>query len=150
MLITAKPKNSFNSLCSVLERNGIDYEICSSDCVICSVCSRDRDIRMIFSIDSSKMLITLWSSLYRNVPYEKTTDAALALCMINHSIPDGELCFDIGEHLIYYKLTSSFYNSGISDSVFEYMLSAGANTIEKYRPAIKNLICSELRDIFPE
>lgn len=150
MLTAAGTKNSFSSLCSILERNSIDYEICSNDCVKCSVYSRDRDICMIFSIDSSKMLITLWSALYRNVPYDKTTDAALALCMINHSIPDGELCFDISEHLIYYKLTSSFYNSGISDSAFEYMLSSAANTIEKYRPAIKNLLCSELKGIFSE
>ena len=97
-------------------------------------------MQLFFSIDASKMLVTLYSPLFRHVPSECTTDAALALCMVNNRLPDGELCFDINDRLIYFKMTASFYNAGLSESVFEYMLSVAADTIDAYRHGLEKLM----------
>lgn len=140
---TADSKQAYLSLYSVLERNDIDYELTKSRSVRCSVSGRDRDIQLYFSIDASKMLVTLYSTICRRVPQQRTTDAALALCMINNTLTDGELCFDINDRLIYFKMTSSFYNAGLNSSVYEYMLSVAADTIDSYRTALERLMKTE-------
>lgn len=128
------------TLCRVLKRNEIDYSLSDNNCVRCSINVRDSEISFVFSVDPSKMLVTLYSRMLSNVPREMSTDAALAICMINHSLSDGAICFDIHEGMIYFKMTSSFYDSGLNDSVCEYMLSVAADTVENYRPSLSRLL----------
>ena len=85
----------YNILCGVLERNGILYEVKSDHSVACIVCAGGGDIRMTFSVDTSKMLVTLFAPVITGVPAETATDMALAVCMINDRIPEGAFCFDV-------------------------------------------------------
>ena len=139
-ITAAKSRQAILTLCRVLKRNGIDYSLSAGNCVRCSINVHESEISFIFSVDPSKMLVTLYSRMFSSVPRERSTDAALAICMINHSLPDGTICFDVRDGMIYYKMTSSFYDSGLSDSIIEYMLSAAADTVESYRPSLTRLL----------
>lgn len=139
-MTAARSEQAYTALCSVLERNDIDYEKIQDRNIRCNINGIESDIQLVFSINPSKMLVTLYSPIFKDVPAERATDTALATCIINHSLTDGAMCFDIKENFIYFKMTSSFYESGLNSSIFEYMLSASAEAIEKYREKIKKLI----------
>ncbi len=139
-MTAARSEQAYTALCSVLERNDIDYQKVKGKNIRCSISGTEKDIQLIFTIDESKMLVTLYSPVFRDVPPYRATDIALAICMINHSLTDGMLCFDIKEGFVYFKMTSSFYESGLNSSIFEYMLFVSAEIIEKYSPKIKKLI----------
>ena len=138
----------YNILCGVLERNGILYEVKSDHSVACIVCAGGGDIRMTFSVDTTKMLVTLIAPVITGVPAETATDMALAVCMINDRIPEGAFCFDVTAGIVYFRLTQSYYNRGQTEFIFEYMLSSAAGMIEKYRPGLRRL--SDKKAFFTE
>ena len=59
--------------------------------------------------------------------------------MINDSLSDGHFCFDRSGTSLYFKITASFYNSFTDESVFEYLLSAAAESTEEYYSKIKGI-----------
>ena len=140
---TARSGAACSILCAVLERNEIRYEIKDNKDIACFVNGGEGDISLLFRIDSSKMLVTLYSPLGEPVPFFCAGDVSLAVCMINNSLSDGTFCYDISDRLIYFRMTSSFYNSGANPFMFEYMLCAAAEAVDKYRPVLKKLmLCS--------
>lgn len=127
-------------LCQVLEKNDIRYELTNKFCISCTVTDTAGDINMIFHINPSKMLITLYSPVLSPIPPELAEDISLALCLINHSLTDGAFCIDMSAGMVYFKMTASYYNSDPEDFIFEYMLSAAADAVDEYRPKIEKLI----------
>ena len=141
MQITASHTASACSvLCSALERNDIYYEVKSDISVTCVVCAGREDIPMTFTVDTSKMLVTLFAPVTHGVSADIATDMAFAACMINDSISEGAFCFDVTGGLVYYRMTQSYYNCGQTEFLYEYMLSSAASLIEEYRPRLKKLL----------
>ncbi len=142
MTITGtKAWQSYTALCKMLEHNDIDYEKDDKNlCAKCTVAGKDTDMNFLFTVDASKMLITLYSIVPIQVEKENAGNLALALCVINNSLSDGAFSLDTNNMLIYYKMTSSFYNSKVNPSIYEYMLSEAADVIDDYFIKIKNLM----------
>lgn len=137
---TTKSWKNYLTLCRTLERNEIEFEKEDKELSVkCSIIGKDIRQSYGFSIDASKMLITLYSPLPVTVEGEQMADMALAVCMINHGLKDGSFCLDVSEGLLYFKMTSSFYETKISDTLFEYMLSAAADAIDEYYPKFRKL-----------
>ena len=137
--ITQKAQD-FSVLCRVLERNDIFYERNGPGAVTCRVSGQDGDISITFSVNASKMLVTALAPVCVSVLPCMTTDAALAVCIINNKLPDGGFCFDVSGGMIFYRLSQSYYNSGQTEFLFEYMLSCAAEAVDKYRPGLKRLM----------
>lgn len=127
-------------LCDVLTRNDIHFERMSLHCVRCTVSTADKDTHLIFRIHPSKMLVTLYSPIGSFPSPQEIPDLTLALCMMNHSLPDGAFCLDLTTQLVYFKMTSSYYNNTPDSFLFEYLLSAAADAIEEFRPKIEALL----------
>ncbi len=142
MTITGtKAWQSYTALCKMLEKNDIDFEKDDKDLYVkCNVSGKDVELNFVFTVDASKMLITLYSIIPVQVDKDKAADIALALCVINNTLSDGAFSLDTNNLLVYYKMTSSFYNSKVNSSVYEYMLSEAANTMDDYFIKIKKLI----------
>ncbi len=139
-ITTTKSWKNYMTLCRTLERNYIEYKREDENlCVRCSVGGKDIELSFWFTINPSKMLITLYSPLPIELKRDKTSDMALAICMINSTLEDGSFYIDFKDELIYYKMTSSFYETQINDTIFEYMLSASADIIDEYYPKLKKL-----------
>ncbi len=138
-----KAWQSYTALCKMLDKNDISYEKDDENlCAKCTVSGKDTDMNFLFTVDASKMLITLYSLLPIQVDEDKAADVALALCVVNNSLSDGAFSLDTANLLVYYKMTSSFYNSKSNPSVYEYMLSVAADVIDDYFIRLKNLITS--------
>lgn len=149
MTITGtKAWQSYTALCRMLEHNDIDYEKDDKNlCAKCTVAGKDTDMNFLFTVDASKMLITLYSIVPIQVERDNAANIALALCVINNNLSDGAFSLDTGNMLIYYRMTSSFYNSKVNPSIYEYMLSEAADVIDDYFIKIKNLISrSDMQD----
>lgn len=143
-ITTTKSWKNYITLCNVLDRNDIEYERDDKDmCVKCTVSGEETELNFLFAIDPSKMLITVFSPISVKLPKEKIADMALAVCMINHNLADGSFCIDIKDGFLYYKITSSFYESNLNETVFEYMLSAAANTVDEYYPKLSRIAASQ-------
>ena len=142
MTLTGKKSlKVYQTLCSVLKRNDIIYE-CDEDnlCVKCSISGQEKDFRIIFVIEPSKMLISLYVPIEINSALKNVSELAFALCVINDTLSDGHFCFDRKNIGVYFKMTSSFYNSFLSESIFEYMLSVAAEKTDEYYLKINELV----------
>ena len=141
ILSGTKSMKVYQTLCSVLKRNDIAYE-CDEEnlCVKCSISGKVKDFRMIFVIEPSKMLISLYVPIEINSGLRNVSELAFALCVINDTLSDGHFCFDRKNIGVYFKMTSSFYNSLLSESIFEYMLSVAAEKTDEYYLKINELV----------
>ncbi|HCA55624.1 MAG: YbjN domain-containing protein [Acutalibacteraceae bacterium] len=137
--ITSRSATFYTMLCHVLEHNDIPYERIDDWCVTCLVSGREGDIRLNFTVDDSKMLVTLYAPTVRHIPQERLPDLSLAVCMLNHQLSDGAFCLDMVNGLLYFKLTVSFYNSEPSEDIYTYMLSIAADTVDRYRHRLRTL-----------
>ena len=143
-MTSTKSWQSYETLCSAMERNDIHYERDDDNlCVKCSVSGEDIQINFAFVINPSKMLITLYSPIPVKVRKEKSADIAIAVCMINTSLTDGGFCFDTSDGSVFFKMTSSFCDTNVTEELFEYMLSVAADTIDDYFRKIKHIALSE-------
>ncbi len=141
MALTAvKSANAYKALCRVLERNEIIHECDEKNwCVKCSVSGNETDFQFAFVIEPSKMLIKLYVFLDIDLSQASISELSFALCVINDSLSDGHFCFDRSGTSLYFKITASFYNSFTDESVFEYLLSAAAESTEEYYSKIKGI-----------
>ena len=97
----------YQTLCSVLKRNDIIYECDENNlCVRCSISGKEKDFRMIFVIEPSKMLISLYVPIEIDSGLRNVSDLAFALCVINDTLSDGHFCFDRRNTGVYFKMTS--------------------------------------------
>lgn len=143
-MTSTKSWQSYETLCGVMERNDIYYEKDDQHlCVKCSVSGQDIQLNFAFVINPSKMLITLFSPMPIQVRKEKSADIALAVCMINNSLSDGNFCFDVNDGTVFFKMTSSFCDTNVSEELFEYMLSVAADTMDDYFHKINQIARSE-------
>lgn len=143
-ITTTKSWKNYITLCNVLERNDIGYERDDKDlCVKCNVIGNNTEMNMLFAINPSKMLITLFCPISIKAEKEKMADMALAVCMVNNTLADGSFCLDTRDGLMYYKVTSSFYESNVNETVFEYMLSTAVNTVDEYYEKFDKLAKSD-------
>lgn len=137
---TVKSQKAYQTLCRVLERNEILYECDEKNmCIKCSVSGRDRDMNIYFVIEPPKMLLTVYVPIDVGESWKNVSDLALALCVINDTLSDGHFGFDRRNMEVYFKITSSFYDTWLNDSVCEYMLSAAAENADEYCTKINAL-----------
>ena len=142
MTITAtRSWKSYNTLCSMLQKNDIPFERDDEDLrVCCCVSSGEKERLFVFETDPSKMLITLKCELPFSPDTDVLPDIAIGCAVINNELECGGFCLDIAERRIYYRMTASFYESSRSRGVFEYMLSSAADAADRFCPKLEKMI----------
>lgn len=139
-LTSTKAWRNYLTLCAMLDKNDIPYESSDSElCVRCFVNTSAGEQCFIFRIDPSKMLISLCCPVSSNIESGIAADLALAITVINSSLETGGFCLDTRHRLLYFRMTTSFYESNLSGAVFEYLLSSAADAAERYIPRLKSL-----------
>lgn len=127
------------------EKNDIPFECCNEKMSVrCSVNGKDFEQNFYLQIEPSKMLISLYSPIPLVISDGKVPDIALGIALINNRLENGCFCLDTKENRLYFRLTTSFYESVISSSLFEYILSFSADMIDEYYPKLVQLAgCTE-------
>ena len=100
--------------------------------VVCQAVGDDLPMTVRIGVDAKRMLISLISQMPFYVKESRRNEMAVAVCRANCGIPDGGFDFDVSDGSIMFRMTSSYRQSLISKDLFEYMLFASFNTIDRY------------------
>ncbi len=139
-LTSTKSWKHYMLICRTLEYNDIHHvRDDKSLCVRCRISGKDFEQHLLFQVDPTKMLVSLYCALPLAFVKEQTADLALAVCMANNGLPDGSFCIDPQDRLLYFKMTNSFYETNLNGMLFEYMLSSAADLIDEYYPKFRTI-----------
>lgn len=139
-MMTTQSLQSFETLCNMLERNDIEYSRNDERIAVhCTVAGRDIPIHLMFAIHPYKMLVTLYALMPITVEPHKAADMGIAVCLANKSLADGCFVYDIDDGSMFFKMTTSYRDSEVSEENFEYMLSTAADIVDEYYPKLMHI-----------
>lgn len=128
-----KAKETFATLCSMLDNRGWHYEKNEEKLLIKSgVKGDDLPIDFIMTVDPQSEIVTFLSLLPFKADEAKRIDMALAVCVANYGLKDGSFDYKVEDGSIIFRLTSSYRGSTLSEDLFEYMLMLSATTVDEY------------------
>ncbi len=128
-----RAKATFQMLCKALENNDWKFQKDEEKLSIeCGARGDDLPIRLNVDIDADGMIAILISHLPFIVQEDKRLDVAIVVSIINNNLVDGCFDFNIETGTLLFRMTNSFLESTISDSVFEYLIFCSCHTIDEY------------------
>ena len=128
-----KAKETFNTLCRMLDNRKWNYQKDEDKLFIKScVNGEDLPIDFIIRVNPKNEVVSYISWLPFTVSDEKRVDCALAVCVANYGLPDGNFDYDIADGEITFRLTSSYRESALGEKLFEYMLVCASATVDEY------------------
>ena len=93
----------------------------------------DFPVEFIIAVDAEREVVRFLSKLPFSIPEEKRVDCAIAVCVANNGIVNGNFDYDINDGSIIFRLTTSFKSGSVlSEDLFEYMILASAHTVDRY------------------
>lgn len=95
---------------------------------------RGDDIPMdfVFKTDAERQLVALISMIPCVIPEDKRDAFALIVCAVNNKLADGNFDFDYESGHVYFRITSSFRESLISDAFIDYITTAASTIVDVY------------------
>lgn len=128
-----KARETFATLCSMLDNKGWHYEKKEDELLIKSGAKGDDlPIDFIMTVDPQSEIVTFLSLLPFKADEDKRIDMALAVCVANYGLKDGSFDYKVEDGSIIFRLTSSYRGSTLSEDLFEYMLMVSATTVDEY------------------
>lgn len=128
-----KAKEVFNSLCEMLDGKDGRYEKHEDDLVVTFIVGGD-DIPMqfIMNVDAERELVRLISPIPVTFDDDKRIEGAIATSQVNYRLADGSFDYDFRGGKVFFRMTSSFRDSLISQKLLEYMMMCAAFTVDEY------------------
>lgn len=129
----ALAKTVYDNLCQTLDKRNWKYEKHDEDLIV-TFTSRGNDLPMDFvmAIDEDKQMIRLFSRMPFVVPEDKRMELAIATCDATNRLADGSFDYDITTGKIAFRMTTTFIDSVISETVFDYLVIVSSNTVDEY------------------
>lgn len=127
-------KEVFATLVKMLDTRGWHYEKHEEDLVISSgIKGDDLPVEFIIVVDADREVVRFLSKLPFSMPEDKRIDGAIAICVANNSMVNGNFDYNIDNGDIYFRLTTSFKSGSIlSEDLFEYVIMVSATTVDLY------------------
>ena len=128
-----RAKEVFNTLCNALDARGWKYEKMEEQLAGLFAVSGD-DIPMHFQVrvDAERELVRLTSPLMFNMPEDKRIDGALATCAASFPLADGTFDYDLSDGSIAFRMTATYRDSDIGETLFQYMLTCASFVVDEY------------------
>ena len=142
---TQRAIRTYNTLCASLDRRGWVYDRDDSKLTVKSGASGDDlPMDLLFSVDTERQLVQMFSPISFTVNEDKRIDFAVAVTAINSGIVDGCFDYNITNGMLMFRITSSFIGSELSEDVFSYMLYCICSTVDEYNDKLLMLAKGEL------
>ena len=140
-------KETFATLCKMLDGHDWHYSRDDENYTIkCGAQGEDLPMDINIKVDPDKKLVMLLSFLPFNIPEEKRLDMALAVSIVNNRLVDGSFDYDVRRGALLFRMTTSFIESTLSETAFEYMLYCSCGTIDDYNDKFL-MLCKGLMPI---
>lgn len=129
----ARAKETYSTLCNMLDNKNWHYEKMEEDLIIKSgVKGDDLPIDFIMRVNPRNEVVSFISWLPFKADESKRIDMALAVCVANYGLVDGSFDYDLSDGTLMFRLTSSYKESILSEALLEYMLLVAAGTVDQY------------------
>ena len=126
-------KDIFQSLCKMLDNRNWKYNKHEDELVVtCSVKGDDFNIDLIIRIIAENEVVSVISFMPFEIPEDKRVDMALAVCAANYGIVDGSFDYNIVNGSLFFRMTSSFKDTVLSEELLAYMIFVSSITVDKY------------------
>ncbi|MCH5158961.1 MAG: hypothetical protein J1F33_07185 [Clostridiales bacterium] len=126
-------KAVYDALCEMLNDHKWTYEKNEKELSIsCDTRGDDLPIELHIKVDVMRHIVTLISPMRFSIPENRKDAIAVAVSKANNGLVDGSFDYDYVKGRIVFRLTSSFLNSLIGKTMFEYMLMCSCYTIDEY------------------
>lgn len=127
-------KEVFATMVKMLDAREWHYNKDEENLVIQSgVKGDDLPVEFIVAVDAEREVVRFMSKLPFSMPEEKRVDGAIAVCVANNGIVNGNFDYDINDGEIVFRLTTSFKSGSVlSEDLFEYMIMASAHMVDRY------------------
>ncbi|MCD7785551.1 MAG: YbjN domain-containing protein [Oscillospiraceae bacterium] len=144
----AKANEVYKLLCQTLEKNNWKYKKDEEKLSIeCGAQGDDLPVEFIVKVDAERQLVLLTSHLPFVIQEDKRVDMAMVISVINNLLVDGCFDYSVTNGHIFFRMTNSFIESTVSESVFMYMLLCSFKTIDDYNDKLlmvaKGMITTE-------
>ena len=131
-----KAKTVFKTLCDMLDGRGWKYQKEENDeagpTIYCGAHGDDLPMEIRIRVDVKRELISLLSKMPFPVPENRRTAMAIAVSKANAGLVDGSFDYNYLNGNIVFRLTSSYRDSIIGKTLFDYMLMVSCYTIDEY------------------
>lgn len=126
-------KKMYDAVCAMLDSRNFKYEKIEEKLLVrFFVGGNDIPMNFIMRIDAERSLVVLTSLLPGSFPEERRELGAVATSEINFSLADGNFDYDLSDGTVYFRITSSYLSSLISQAALEYMLECSIYTVDKF------------------
>ena len=123
----------FQTLCEMLDSRDWHYVKHQDDLVIqCGAQGDDLPIEIVIKIEVKRHIVTLLSQMPFAVPENRRTALAIAVSQASSELIDGNFELNYLTGRIFFRMTTSYFDSLIGKDLFEYMLSCACYTIDEY------------------
>jgi hypothetical protein len=128
---TELANKTLDTLCKMLDDSEMKYK---KDGMIISFSAEGDDlpVNVTIKVDDEVMLVKLFSHLPLTVPEDKRLDVAIAVNAINYALSDGSFDYDLRTGRLIFRLTNSFMDTELSESVFAYMVFYSFSMVDEY------------------
>lgn len=144
----------FKTLCETIDNMNWSYEKVEDRLMIhFQVSGEDLPMNFVIFVDVERQLVRLLSSMPFKMSEEKRIDGAIAVCVASFGMVDGNFVYDMSDGSILFKMTASYMDSTISESLLNYMVKCSCATVDVYNDkffalnkgliSIKDFIASE-------
>lgn len=92
----------------------------------------DLSMDFVVFIDVDRQLVRILSRLPITFPSERRLAGAIVTSQINYRLADGSFDYDSSSGKVYFRITTSFRDSDISEEVIEYLMGCAIHTVDEY------------------
>lgn len=126
-------KEVYATLCASLDNRGWHYSRDDEHLIVdFGVRGDDIPMKFIFAVDIDRQLVRVMSPLPFSFSEEKRIDGAIATCAATFGLADGSFDYDISNGSVIFRMTATFRESKLSDSLFQYLIDCASFTVDEY------------------
>lgn len=130
---SAQSLSVYRAICSHFDGRNWTYNAQEDELKIAlTVRGDDLPIDLNIRILDDRKLVLLLSHLPFIIPEDKRVEVAIAVSIVNDLFVDGSFDFDFTDGHMFFRMTTSFMESAISDEVIRYIINVSAGMIDKF------------------
>ena len=138
-------REAFDTLCEMLDGNDWHYDKEEDDfTIMCGARGDDLPMPIKIQVDAERQIVSLLSLLPFDVPEDKRVEIALAVSAVNYALVDGSFDYNFADGTLLFRMTSSYRESKVGKTMFEYMLYLSCGTIDDYNDKFEKIINGEM------
>ncbi|MBQ5335120.1 MAG: YbjN domain-containing protein [Oscillospiraceae bacterium] len=131
---------TFEILCKALDSHEWKYDKNEEGLVIdCGARGDDLPMPVKIRVREDRQLVCLVSHIPIEVPENKRIETAAAVSMVNYRLLNGCFEFDIQNGRLFFRMSTGFMGTVLSEEVFSYMLFVSLRIIDDYNDKFEAL-----------